>query len=181
MKRLLIGLTMGVICALAGLIAVSAEAPAEKSLKPCVAFMGVDSHVTKPRDCRITSPDEWTRLWQEHKGKKPTGRYDQFYDPLSLPAIDFDRYMVIVIFEGGSWQSAGVRVDSISEENERIVFRFSYKVYQVGPGDVEKKATAYGFFVVPRSTKPVVLEEGFHSMNREVKPVWEERITFPKL
>ena len=48
-------------------------------------------------------------MWQEHKGEKPTGQYDLYYDPLALQLIDFDRYMVIAIFQGNGWNNAGTK------------------------------------------------------------------------
>jgi hypothetical protein len=185
MKRSIIGLIGGIVCALARPIITPAEEPAGELLKPCAVIAGADSHVAKGRYQRITSAGDWTRVWQEHKGEKPTGEYDMFYDPLTLPWIDFDHYMVIAIFQGNGSNNAGLRAISISEENDRLIFRFENKGYQTGgsgPGGDGNKTAAYGFFVVPRSTKPVVLEERLHLMNRKDKPsVWKERITFPKL
>jgi hypothetical protein len=183
MKRLLAILVLGLVYAPAGPIAATAKESAGKPLKPCVVITGADSHVMKLRYRRITSADEWTRVWQEHKGEKPTGQYDQFYDPLTLPSIDFDRYIVIAIFQGNGWNSAGLRAISISEENDCVIFRFDNKGYQTGgtsPDGGVKKATAYGFFVVPRSTKPVVLEENVQQYIGQ-PPEWKERMTFPKL
>jgi len=181
MNRPIAGLVVGLVCAMPGPVAAQAAEPAGKLVKPCVVISGADSHVAERRYHRITSADEWTRVWQEHKGQTVTGQYDLFYDPLTLPSIDFDRYMVIGIFEGKSWNNAGLMAVSISEGADRIVFRFTDKGYQTaGPGGGGKKVAVYGFFVVPRSTKPVVLEQLMQS--RRVGPdVWKECITFPKL
>ena len=176
MKRLIVALVVVVAWSLAALITTRAEGPARKVLKPCVAITGADSHVTKCRYERITSADQWARVWQEHKGKKPTGQYDSFYDPLTLPVIDFDRYMVIAIFWGECWNRTGLTA-SMTEEDRRIVFGFRVKTYQTWPGGGEPKVAAYGFFVVPRSAKPVVVQEDIGQETFE----WKERITFPKL
>lgn len=181
MKRLIVCLVIGIACALASLIATSAEEPAVRLLKPCVVITGTDSHVAEHRYHRITSADDWMRLWQEHKAQKVTDQYDMYYDPLTLPLIDFDGYMVIGIFQGNGWNSAGLRAVSISEENNRIIFRFDEKSYQTsGLNGGGQKVAAYGFFVLPRSTKPVVLEENVQGLIGK-PPVWKERITFPKL
>jgi hypothetical protein len=183
MKRLLAALILGINFALAGPMAAPAEESAQEPLKPCVVITGANSHITERRYCRITSADDWAQVWQEHRGEKPTGQYDLYYDPLTLPSIDFDRYMVIAIFQGNGWNSAGLRFISISEENGRMIFRFRDKRYQTGGSGADggrKKATAYGFFVVPRSTKPIVLEEDMQNLIGE-PPIWKERITFPRL
>jgi hypothetical protein len=181
MKRLALVLVMGVVGSLATLLTTRAEEPAGKTLKPCVAITGANSHVTKPRYQRIMSADQWARVWQEHKGEKPTGKYDLFYDPLTLPRIDFDNYMVIAVFKGESWNSAGLKAVSIVEEDHRIVFRYRNKGYQTaGPGGGGEPVSVFGFFVLPRSKKPLVLEEGQFPLSGD-PPLWTERITFPKL
>jgi hypothetical protein len=178
MNRAIICLILGMACILSGRMATSAEQGERKKLKPCVSISGADSHINKPRCLRITSIDEWTRLWQEHRGKKISVPYDFFYDPLALPLIDFEEYMVIAVFQGESWNSAGLTFDSITEENDKITFKYVGKGYQtVGES---KKVSVYGFFIIPRSTKSLVLVEGMRTM-REPTPVWKERITFPKL
>lgn len=73
--------------------------------------------------------------------------------------------MVLAIFRGRGWNSAGVRAISIVEEQGRIVFRFHDKSYQTdGPDGRGKQGTAYAFFVIPRSTKAVVLEENVQGL-----------------
>ncbi len=172
MKPLISVPVIGVIFALVVLIATAAEKPVERQIKPCVAITGADSHVTIPRYHRITSAEVWTHIWQEHKGEKPTEEYDFYEDPLALPMIDFDDYMVIAVFQGEGWNSKGLSVVSISEEDKRIVLRYDNKSYQtVGGGN---KVAAYGFFVLPRSAKPVVVEENVQIYGGE-PPVWKER------
>jgi hypothetical protein len=159
----------------------SAQEPAAKAIKPCVAITGTDSHVTELAYHRITSTDDWARLWQRHKGQESDHPYDLYYDPLALPQVDFDAFMVIAIFQGRGWNSAGLKAISISEAADRIVFRFDDKSYQTaGPDGGGDKVAAYGFFVVPRSTKPVALEENVQELIGQ-PPVWKERVTFPKL
>jgi hypothetical protein len=180
MKRRITAIVLAIACTLAGLLDVPAEEPAGRLMKPCVVISGADSHVTEHQYRRIISADEWIRVWQEHKGEKPTGQYDLFYNPLALPLIDFDRYMVIAIFQGNGWNSAGLRAISISVEDKRIVFRFEDKSYQTGgPHGGGRRVAVYGFFVVPRSTKSVVLEDNVQQYKGK-PPVWQERITFPK-
>jgi len=183
MRLLIVAPVIGVVFALTCLTAASAEEPAVKPIKPCVVITGADSRVETPRYLRITSADDWARVWQEHKEKKPTRKYDLYYDPLTLPVIDFDAYMVIAIFQGSSWNRTGLRADSISEEADRIVFRFDEKSYQTGgpPGEAKaNKVSVYGFFILSRSTKPVVLEEDVQQYLNQ-PPVWKERIIFPEM
>ena len=164
-------------------VTLGADAEADKPaavVSPCVALTGADSQVSGRGYDRITSLNDWARLWQKHKGQKDGEQYDLYHDPLGLPLVDFDRYMVIVIFQGSAWNSAGVEAVSVLEEQERIVFRFDDKSYQtLGPDGGGRQVTAYGFFVIPRSPKPVILEENVQRLKG--KPAeWKQRITFPK-
>ncbi len=149
--------------------------------QPCVTLTGADSHVTERGYHRIMSTEEWVRVWQKHKGEKQDGEYNFHYNPLGLPVVDFERYMVVGIFEGSSWNSAGLTTVSIDEEKTRIVFRFDSKSYQTtGPDGGGQKVTVYGFFVIPRSTKRLVLEESAQR-RKDQPPAWKERVAFPGL
>jgi hypothetical protein len=87
--------------------------------------------------------------------------------------------MVIAAFQGSGWNSAGLRAVSVLEEKDRIVLRFVSKGYQTaGPGGGGKQVTVYGFFVLPRSDKTVVVEEEQRSLDPRVPPVWKERAKF---
>jgi hypothetical protein len=159
-------------------------APAQKAtavVSPCVALTGTRSHVSERGYRRITSVKDWVTLWQKHKGQKDGEQYDLYFDPLEIPVIDFDRYMVIAVFQGNGSNSAGLNAVSVLEEQERIVLRFDDKTYQtIGPDGGGKQVTVYGFFVFPRSSKPVTLEEQVQGLKGKPDE-WKERITFPKL
>lgn len=181
MKRTIAGF-VAIVCLLGVRFALAAEKGASKAIGPCVVISGADSRVTKRQYFRITSPEQWARIWQEHKGERPTDSYDFFHNPLTLPEIDFDRYMVIAVFQGESVNSAGIKAVSISESDDRILFQFEHKGYQTlssAEHDGENKATAYGFFVIQRSNKSMAIEEDVQRYIGQ-PPTWKERTTFPK-
>jgi len=181
MKRIIMGLVLGVVClgATPGLPA--REDATATVIKPCVVITGADSQVSERGYHRATTMDGWTQIWLKHKGHEPGGQYDLIFNPAGVPLVDFDRFMVIGVFQGGGWNSAGLWAVSISEQPDRIVFRFDDHSYQTaGPNGGGKHVTVYGFFVTPRSAKPVVLEENVQRLIGK-PPVWKERITFPKL
>ena len=127
---------------------------------PCVTLSGTDSQVAERGYQRVLTPEEWAKLWQKHKGKESVGNYDFFYDPLGLPLIDFNQFMVIAIFQGSSWNSAGLNAVSVSDEVDRITFRFEDKPYgTAGANGGAQKVKVYGFFIVPKTNKPVIIEE----------------------
>lgn len=184
MKSLIVTSVIGMIFTLDGLIISAEEVAVARKMTPCVVISGPDSHIKTPQYHRITSYDLWTRIWQKHKGRKLADRDDQYANSLTMPLIDFDNYMVIAIFQGKSVNSLGLYAVSISEEDDRIVFRYddsSYQTFHVaGSGKGADEVTVYGFFVLRRSEKPVVLEEDVRDYIAEL-PKWKERITFPKL
>ena len=167
-----------------GVISRGVISPAQKAtavVPPCIVLTGTHSHVSERGYQRITSVKDWVTLWQKHKGQKDGEQYDLYFDPLEIPVIDFDRYMVIAIFQGNGTNSAGLNAVSVLEEQERIVLRFDDKTYQtIGPDGGGKQVTVYGFFVFPRSSKPVTLEEQVQGLKGKPDE-WKERITFPKL
>lgn len=156
------------------------EDNAQQTIHPYVTLTGTDSHVKERSYFRVTSQDEWIGTWHRHQGAKGSKDYDLFYNPLGLPYIDFERCMVIAVFQGSGWNSAGLRASQILEENAQIVLRFEDKHYQTGGADGGgRKVSVYGFFVLPRSSKTVVLEENVQGYKGR-PPVWKERITLPR-
>ena len=84
-------------------------------------------------------------------------------------------------FPGQRLNSAGLKAVAVLEEKDRIVLRFENKWYQTrdGASGGGEQATVYGFFVLPRSSKTVVLEENVQNYIGH-PPVWKERIRLPK-
>ncbi len=147
-----------------------AVAPAPVVL-PCVALSGADSQIGEKSYLRITNENDWVKLWRKHKGDKSGGEYDFHYDPVGLPIVDFERVMVIALFEQG-WD--GFRADSISESATEMIFCFRTHGHSTGfsgpfpnnPEDgvdehedpeLEPEQKSYGFFFVPKSNKTIVL------------------------
>ena len=160
-----------------------------------VTFSGANSHVAEKRQYRITSEKEWRDLWRRHFGHKPNE--EQPLAPLwtvpYVPDVDFDQCMVVAVFLGGSKNSAGVKTASVTEDRECLRLRFRDLAYQTsilpGPVPIDPRwaarikeiqdgaVTPYGMFVLPRSSKPLVLEEGV-PVNKGGPPVWKERHRF---
>jgi hypothetical protein len=178
MKRVIVILALGlVLLGVMSFWALDEKDSAAAEITPCVVLTGADSHVSKRSYHRITSMTEWVALWQKHKGLPQDDEYDHFHNPAGLPLIDFDAYMVIAIFQGLGVSNAGLSAETIVEQEDRILFRFDNKYYQTGgPDGGGRHVAAYGFFVIPRSLKPVVLEEAYRRFIRD-PPEWKEKIT----
>lgn len=143
-------------------------------VKPYVAWSGPHSRIEARGYFRIATDAEWTDLWLKHRGmeKEGEGTYDTFYNPACLPEIDFAKCMVLGIFQGKRWNSAGVACRSIHENKERILIRFDDKAYQTeGTGE---RAAPFGLFVLPASNKPIILEENEQVYNFG-PPLWKEK------
>jgi len=157
-----------------------ADILAPQTTHPHMTLTGSDSQMADCSYHRITSEAEWIKIWQRHKGEKEAKDYDLFYNPLGLPYIDFEKCMVIAVFQGTGWNSAGLSASQILETNERIVLRFESKSFSTaGPDGGAKQVSVYAFFLLPRSSKTVVLEEDVKRTNGG-PPVWKERISLAK-
>jgi hypothetical protein len=143
--------------------------------KPYVSWSGAHSRIETKRCIRITSEAAWIDLWLDHVEMEKKGPYDRYYNPAGVPEIDFDRCMVVCVFQGKKWNSAGVIAVSVREERECIRIRFDDKSYQtMGPDGGGDRVTPFGLFLLPASSKRIVLEENVQAlMNRE--PRWKER------
>ena len=132
------------------------------------------SETEAPRGIELARTEEqFVCLWQRHLGEEETGRYDM-YNELAVPRIDFDRCMVIAIFEDKRFNCAGYRVKSISERDGALLFRYDDMPYQTTGGADE--VSPYGFFVLEKTSREIVVEENVQ--RRRGPPIWEERVTF---
>jgi hypothetical protein len=83
--------------------------------KPLVTLAGAQSRIDKPEYARITSAEEFVKLYMRHLGKDPK-QFDEYYNKPGVPTIDFKRCMVVAVFQGNTWNTAAVIVDTITEE-----------------------------------------------------------------
>jgi len=152
----------------------------DEHIRPYVIMSGADSHISTPSCLRIITESQWDTTWLEHMGWEKKQIYDQYYNRLGIPIIDFNKCMVIAIFLGKSWNTAGITVISIQEENDQIVLGFDLKSYQsMEPGDQVKP---YGIFVLSNSNKQVLLQinrQSFESRIKKDPPVWKDYQRFP--
>ena len=169
MKKLALAMVGAVI--LVGLSAVTFLGKDEERqaiINPYISWSGAHSKVAETKYFKITDSKEWEKLWHRHAGEKS-----------DVPAVNFEVCMVIAIFHGRHFNSAGI-VITITEEGGQIRFRFDDDSYQT-LGDDEKGGAVevedYGIFVIPRSTKPLVLEEDVQRL-LDKPPIWKERARF---
>jgi len=148
-----------------------AAAGDEAPLRPYVEISGASSKVERPEWLRVTTEGEWVALWCRHVGADAT-KHEWRYNQPGVPRVDFGACMVLAIFGGRVQNSAGIACVEMADEDERLLFRFDHRSFQTGPNPVA--ATPYGFFVVPRTPKPVVFEENVQGLIG-APPKWKER------
>jgi hypothetical protein len=157
----------------------AADAPANPAHLPLVTLTGADSHIGERSCHRVASQAEWIKIWQRHKVVKEAKNYDLYYNPLDLPYLNFEKCMVIAVFQGSGWNAAGWEALDVEEDTNSVTLRYRIKGYQTaGPGGGGKQVNVYGFFILPRSKKTVVLEEEVRTKKPE-PPVREERARLP--
>ncbi|MCE7974150.1 MAG: hypothetical protein DYG92_07485 [Leptolyngbya sp. PLA1] len=169
-------------CGLLGLGALMGQAagPAPDPRPAAVTIAGSYSTVTTPRVERITTPERWKEVWKEHIGdraEKGALGWDRW------PLIDFGRYMVVAVFAGTSINIEAWEVESVVELPDVLRVRYdavSFQTASFGGEDKGSTTTSYGFFVLPRSERELVMEENVQGLIGK-PPVWKEKHRFPAL
>jgi hypothetical protein len=166
------------------------QAAEVKIMKPYVVFSGVmGKH--RPSDClKITSKNEWAKLWLQSEGMRP-GReeYDYYYNTLKVPEIDFDNCMAIAVFEqrGAVIQGSpfgGFIVKEIVEEKKSLFVHLDKKACETveRPDSLQStepagKTTVYVFFVIPRSPNKIILQMDARNAEQHgnnAAPIWKD-------
>jgi len=135
-----------------------------------LAWSGPHSGIAKVGYRRVASSQAWATLWREHVGPLPKDR-----PPVVLPQIDFSQCMVVAVFQGTSVNSRGANCVSVSESTAAITIRFVGDHYQTLNGVDE--VTPFGIFLLPRSAKPLILEENVQNLLGGA-PVWKVQARF---
>jgi hypothetical protein len=144
------------------------NAPPAGVVKPLLALSGPDSRVAAQEYSRVTDADGWKKTWLRHHGIDPR---EEWTAKMPMLDVDFTRCEVIVLFRGSSHNSRGVWVESITETADAVTIRFADASYQTAGGAAP--VTPYGFLLIPKSDKLVVIERDARRLIRE-PPVWKE-------
>lgn len=150
--------------------------------KPYVVLSGAHSHITNAAYHRVTSRQDWTELWLEHVGDRPSPQYSQYYNRAGVPDVDFSTCMVIAVFMGSGWNNAGLTVLSTRKRNGEMVIGFDTKHYQ--SRETGDEVTPYGFFIIPLTEQAVQLQinkQSYRSRIEKGAPVWEDSHRFEAL
>lgn len=152
-------------------------APRAEESPAAVSWAGSRSEIKMPRAVRVLDAKAWESLWREHRGASIEKNANGFE---TWPAIDFDRYMVIALFGGPSNNSNGWFLRSWGERESHLLIRCEQQRFQTASFDGGPSGIAtldFGFFVLPRSSREVVIEENTQNLIGK-PPIWKEKLRF---
>lgn len=133
--------------------------------KPLLVLTGAKSAVMKAAYHRLESADQLKMTWRAHIGPE----YD--HGDLPVPEVDFDHCSVVALFQGSSFNSRGLQIVEVQEKDDATVLRFDDVSYQTN--GAANAVTPYAFAVLPKTDKPIVIEENQQPYLGE-PPVWKE-------
>lgn len=142
---------------------------------PAVQFIGHDSRITQPRFVLVKDDAAWASLWSEHIGAAAGAGAMARH---AAPKIDFSRYIVVGAFAGATTNQDGEVAEMVGIEAELVRVRYVPSTFQSasaigGEPDRGVATTPYGLWVIERTEKPIVIEQGARGLKPE--PIaWKE-------
>ena len=100
--------------------------------QPVVSFTGSYSQIPQREYQRVLDAESWRKLWERHAGA--SAERDS-YGEVVVPAIDFEKFMVIAIFNGEGWNTRNMLLVESSDHSE-LHLRFDAGTYQTADGGV---------------------------------------------
>ena len=152
-------------------------------IRPLVSLVGADTRIARTECLRLTSKEAWIRLWVEHEGRGGWLENGDEGRSSGAPDIDFEQCMVIAITEAGT-PNTGIVASSITETAQEVTFDYDTAPYPSRREGTSAPGNAYGFFVLPRSVKGVVVRHNVQdsaSRTQGEPPVWKEVKRFEAL
>lgn len=127
------------------------------------SWSGPKSRIAATEFHRARTPEEYAEIWSRHSGYE-------------APPVDFSEAMLVVIFCGKRSNSRGIDVVALWEDDEKVVLQFVENSNQT-KGSPDRVAP-YGFFVIPASNKPIVIDENVQGLKGQ-PPIWKEVARLP--
>jgi hypothetical protein len=154
-----------------------APVPGKEAARPAlVEHIGADGNIMGREFHRVLNASDWLDLWARHSGKQ---KKDLEWSE-SYPKVDFTRCMVVAFFRGKTVNTRGEGLSAVDEVDGVLRVRFWSSGYQTMSLEGQDKgvpAISYGIWVLPRSTKAVVVEENVQDLIGK-PPIWKEQARF---
>jgi hypothetical protein len=182
-RRRIFFAALGVACVAGGLAARSQPHAAEAAPRvPVVQWAGPVSAITGAQFIRIVDQSAWDELWARHRADKLERNLRDW--PV-VPAIDFDRYMIVACFTGKDRVNDGEFVQEIHRRDDTLVIRYASLSFQTAISDPNVKlpdltCMPYGIWLIERHEGPIVIEQDKHRLLTE-PPNWVEVHRFDRL
>jgi hypothetical protein len=155
-----------------------------RKIKPVMVWTGMDSKVDKEAFTRCGTAKEWEAVWRKHRAWTKKGG-----EIPPCPVVDFDEYMVIVIFHGEPSSHRDLKIIEVIEEKGCVRLRYEPPECQTGFNYSEQRRTEeeterdrrkpgeniFAFVVLPRIKKAIAVEVDAHRRLIGAAPEWEER------
>jgi hypothetical protein len=140
-----------------------------------VSWAGSYSAITEDEVTLVTNAKAWEALWTRHRGDRLEENANGWPE---IPAIDFDRCMVLAMFGGESWNCNGYTVIQRATDRRRMLVRVDAMTFQTaGPDGGGKRVTPYGIFVLPRTSLPIIVERDTQGLLAGPR-IWKEVARF---
>ncbi|MCC6488322.1 MAG: hypothetical protein IT364_12565 [Candidatus Hydrogenedentes bacterium] len=130
-------------------------------------FSGDDSKIEKQQCVRVTSGNEWEKLWSNHTGGKD-----------AVPEIDFTTHMAVGVFNGRGSNCEGITLLHALDCEDAIELFVQGRYYQTGPAF--NRVTAYGIYFLPMSAKKVIVKYNCQGLIGG-PPIWKTIAEFKPL
>ncbi|MFN0130899.1 MAG: hypothetical protein ACKV19_29915 [Verrucomicrobiales bacterium] len=123
----------------------SEKMPRKTSL--LVSWMGHSSKIQETQFLRITKDADWEALWKRHSAVST-----------DTPYINFTDTMVVAVFLPEVPFGYGVFISPPVENEKQITIAYGIYGYPANKKVLTAKGTIYGMFVIPRSSKRLVIQ-----------------------
>lgn len=158
------------------------SATPKRIIRPLLVLSGADTRIERHERQRIVDSQAWIAYWLSHTGQSGTPADYSETHPSGAPSIDFEQCMVLAITESPGQLNSGIRLVSLIETDQALIAHYENQPYQAREGK-PAPGNAFGFFIVPRSSKEIVLYHNIQQARLRAgePPVWEEIGRLPAL
>ena len=151
---------------------------------------GDDSAIGEAGQQLVHTQEGWQALWASHLGPDAVDPQTGEVSP-AAPELDFETHLVVAVFVGRGVTARGLKLESYASDDEQLTIRYMVRSYQTAMsgrrtdgGEALREweerygnIRPYGFFLVPRSERTIVLLSGARGFGwpEGREPRWTEK------
>ena len=160
-----------IICSMALMLTLDGATCAEKKTKPVLFLTGADSRIAQRTYLLITDEQVWEKTWLRHRGLTAQ---EAFEKRQAMIHVDFRTHLIVAVFQGQGINSRALTVEGITETDNQMLVRFDEWTFQTDARSRGVKSSSYGFILLPKTTKTIVLEENGQGL-KNGPPKWKRQ------